>query len=101
MNIKAVVSAAALLTMTALSGAAIAQTGPAPMQGMQGPMMRGQHASNHNIRAERRRLGRIIDSLQHDEHDYGGHRVKAIELLQHARAELDQAIEYDKAHPGT
>lgn len=99
MNVKAILSTAVLLSTVALSSAgAFAQTGPAPAQGV---MVRGQHGSNHNLRSERRRLERIIDSLQHDDRDYGGHRARAIQLLQQARAELDAALQYDRDHPGT
>jgi Spy/CpxP family protein refolding chaperone len=105
MNLKAVVSAAAFLSTVALSGAAFAQTTPVPaMPGAGaggGYMMRGEHGSNTNVRTIHRRLERLIDQLQHDRHDYGGHREKAVDLLQQARAELNQAIQYDKDHPGT
>jgi hypothetical protein len=48
----------------------------------------------------RRRLETLIDQLQRDEHDYGGHRVAAIDAMQQARGQLDEALEYDRAHPG-
>ena len=49
---------------------------------------RGEFRSNHNIREVRKHLERVIDELQHDQHDYGGHRVKALDLLDQARQEL-------------
>ena len=61
---------------------------------------RGEWGSNHSISRVRYRLERVIDNLQRDQHDYGGHRVKALELLQQARQELLAAEQYEKAHPG-
>jgi len=101
MNLKAVAAAAAFLCTIALSGPAFAQmTAPPVNMNMQGPAMRGQHASNHNIRIEHRHLQRIIDSLEHDKHDYGGHRAKALVILRQARTELEQAIQFDRTHGG-
>jgi hypothetical protein len=95
MNIKAVLSAAACLATIALSGPAVAQVTAPPMPGM---MMHGQHASNHNIRNEHHRLLKIIEALQRDDRDYGGHRVRAINYLRQARMELEQALQYERAH---
>jgi hypothetical protein len=50
--------------------------------------MRGETRSNRNIRQVRRHLEHVIDELQHDQHDYAGHRVKALDLLNQARQEL-------------
>jgi hypothetical protein len=61
---------------------------------------RGERGSAKNLMHSRRRLEGVIDQLQRDRHDYGGHRVAAIGDLQQAREQLDEAIEYDKAHPG-
>jgi hypothetical protein len=33
-------------------------------------------------------------------HHYGGHRAKALELSRSASAELREALEYARAHPG-
>ena len=49
---------------------------------------RNESKSNHNIREVRRHLERVIDELQHDQHDYAGHRAKALDLLNQARQEL-------------
>jgi predicted phage tail protein len=101
-NWKTALAAAALSTSMFAAGAvyttgAHAQT-VAPT--MRPTWMRGENRSNYNIRRERRRLENVIDHLQHDQRDYGGHRVSAINLLVQARAQLDQAIQYDNAHPG-
>ena len=37
--------------------------------------------------------------LEKAEHDKGGHRVKAIELINQAIAEVQAGIEYDNTHP--
>jgi hypothetical protein len=61
---------------------------------------RSERGSAQNLMHARRRLEGIVDQLQRDRHDYGGHRVAAIGDLQQAREQLDEAIEYDRAHPG-
>ncbi|HLI95752.1 MAG TPA: hypothetical protein VKT72_06660 [Candidatus Baltobacteraceae bacterium] len=104
-NWKTALAAVALSTSMFAAGAvytsgAHAQTMPAPGTTARPAWMRGEGASRYNIRKERRRLEVVIDHLQHDQRDYGGHRVDAINLLVQARAQLDQAIQYDTAHPG-
>lgn len=37
--------------------------------------------------------------LEKAEHDKGGHRVKAIELINQAIGEVQAGIEYDNTHP--
>jgi hypothetical protein len=37
--------------------------------------------------------------LEKAEHDKGGHRVKAIELINHAIGEVKAGIEFDNTHP--
>src|SRR5579872_2354784 len=50
--------------------------------------MRGQGGSNSNVMGVRRWVENMIDQLQSDQHDYGGHRVAAINAMQAARSEL-------------
>jgi len=57
----------------------------------------GQQSDN-NLRYARARVERDIDSLQRDQHDYNGHRVKAIGDLQNARNQLMTALTYDRNH---
>lgn len=85
---------AALALGVLFSAGPIAQAQPAP-----GPAMRGQGASNYNIRREKQRLERIIDALNKDDRDYGGHKANAMKLLQQARVELQAAVDYEAAHP--
>ena len=49
---------------------------------------RNDMKSNRNIRMIRKHLEHVIDELQHDQHDYAGHRLKALDLLNQARQEL-------------
>lgn len=84
---KCIRTAATALLVAALStsfaATASAQVvAPVPFQG------RGDCSSNHNLAHVHRRLDGAIDRLQHDRHDYGGHREGAIDDLQRARADL-------------
>ncbi len=50
--------------------------------------MRGQGGSNSNVTNVRRWVENMIDQLQSDQRDYGGHRVAAINAMQAARTQL-------------
>ena len=54
--------------------------------------------SDRNLVTVRRHVEHIIDMLQRDNHDYGGHRVAAIGDLQRAREDLIVALRYDSRH---
>lgn len=54
--------------------------------------------SDRNLLLVRGHIERIIDVLQRDNHDYGGHRVAAIGLLQQARQDIVIALRYDNIH---
>lgn len=103
MNIKAIAATAALCTGL-IAGAAGAQTVNPANTGvnhvMQRDHLRGERGSARNLWAVRRQLERSIDQLQRDRHDYGGHRVQAIELMQQARNQIVAAEQYDRQHPG-
>jgi hypothetical protein len=81
MNFRKVGTAALVLF---LSASAVAQA-------------RNDCASNSNLAYVHRRLDGAIDQLQHDQRDYSGHRVAAINDLQNARNELVAA---EQADPG-
>ena len=101
MNLRLVVLTAALGSV-ALGTAASAQQFPATGPNAMGPNamhLRSGRGSDRNIQIERRRLEQVIDMLQRDRHDYGGHREQAVDLLQRARQQLDEALEYDRSHP--
>lgn len=56
----------------------------------------GQHQSNQSLATARQNLEQAIDALGRDAHDYGGFRVKAMESLQAARTELEQALKFQQ-----
>ncbi len=101
MNVRLIVLSAALAG-TALTTVASAQQQPQPQPyAMNAHHLRGNKGSDQNIRREYRKLEQVIDGLQRDQRDYGGHRAQAIEALQQARRQLDEALEYDRTHgPG-
>ena len=108
MNLKALFAIGALST-TLIAGAASAQTVTLPGGAtINAPVavtspynnLRGERGSKRNIRMVRTRLERLIDNLQRDRRDYGGHREQALDLMQRARAQLLQAEQYDQQHPG-
>lgn len=87
-----------------LAAASAALAAPAPTNTMAPThtWQRREARSNRNIRMVRKHLEHVIDELQHDQHDYGGHRVKALDLLNQAREELLLAEQADtKPAPGT
>jgi hypothetical protein len=99
MNVRLIVLSAALAG-TALGTVASAQQQPQPYA-MGAQHLRGNRGSDQNIRREYRKLEQVIDGLQRDQRDYGGHRAQAIQDLQRARQQLDEALEYDRTHgPG-
>jgi len=55
--------------------------------------------SNRNISYMMTILQATIDDLNQDQHDYGGHRANAVQLLQQAKAQLEAGLDYFKAHP--
>ena len=55
-------------------------------------------ASDENLRYSRLYLERAVDMLQHDKHDYSGHRAAAIADITSAQADLTAALRYDANH---
>jgi hypothetical protein len=51
------------------------------------------------IHAAMRALHVAARHLERAEHDFGGHRAKALELVRQAEGELKEALEYARAHP--
>lgn len=95
MNVRLVVLTAALGAATLGTVASAQQQYPVNPNPMH---LRSGQGSDRNIRGDIRRLETVIDSLQRDRHDYGGHREQAIDLLQRARQQLDEGLEYDRTH---
>jgi hypothetical protein len=58
--------------------------------------VRGERASDLNLALVRRNIDNIMDVLQRDNHDYGGHRVAALRLLAQSRQMLSRALAYDR-----
>ncbi len=84
-------TAAGVAATLAASKVALAATTTAPTKGEIGSAL--------NIRHVREALEGLIDQLQRDQHDFGGYRVKANGAMQQARANLDQALQWDATHP--
>jgi uncharacterized membrane protein YccC len=82
-------TASGVAVTLAAAQAAFAQSAPT----------RGELGSARNIRFVRQRLEALIDQLQRDRRDFGGYRVRAIEAMEQARANLDQALQWDATHP--
>jgi len=59
---------------------------------------REEEESLRNIKHVHAALEQLIDQLNHDRHDYGGYRDRAIEAMRHARENLDRAIQWDEKH---
>ncbi len=84
-----------LIAVTALTSIGMSMTTPA--------FATTQGQSNRNLWHVRQRLEADIDMLQHDQRDYGGHRVTALNDLQAARNELlaaEQVAHHDGDHDG-
>jgi len=57
----------------------------------------GKKRERHpHIRAAIRELREVKKELEHAAHDFGGHRVQAIEAVTMAIKPLEKALEYDK-----
>ncbi len=96
MNLRLIVLATGIAA-TALGTVASAQQQPPANPAFSQPLRNG-HGSDRNLRWEIHRLEIVIDMLQRDQRDYGGHRVQAIADLQRARQQLEDALEYDNTH---
>lgn len=86
----------AVILSVSMFGAGAISTSAAHAQAM--PVLRSERGSAHNILSIKTRLERLIDQLQRDRRDYGGHREAAIDDLQKARVQLEAAINYDATH---
>ena len=60
---------------------------------------RGGGGEHPQIHMAMRGLSMASRHLEQAEHDFGGHRAKALALVKQAEGELKQALEYAKAHP--
>jgi len=94
---------AALAAPTSSAGGSAGVPGGAPSPQPSGSpkhnWRRNDSKSNKNIREIRKHLEKVIDELQHDQHDYAGHRARALDLLNQARQELLSAEQSVKPTP--
>jgi hypothetical protein len=58
----------------------------------------GANRSDRNLAYVRQDVEQVIDMLQRDNTDYGGHRIDAIGFLQRSREQLSDALAYDRGH---
>ncbi|HET6844186.1 MAG TPA: hypothetical protein VFK06_21275 [Candidatus Angelobacter sp.] len=85
-------SATLALGMLATSAAFAAQPAPAPA-----PVQKEKGGEQHpHIRTALRELREAKKELQTAAHDFGGHRKEAIEAVDNAIKQLQEALEYDK-----
>jgi hypothetical protein len=95
-------SAAAIGAALAGTGIASAAVFPTPSPTPSGYYRRrGELGSARSLQHARRSLERIIDALQHDQTDYNGYRVSALNDLVQARGQLDLALQWDATHPNS
>jgi hypothetical protein len=93
--------AAAVAGLLLATGMASGQTTPPAPSPSPQQHLRGPQASDRSIVIAHRVVLRLIRSLERDQRDYGGYRVKAIQDLRQAAQDLQQAIQYDRQHETT
>ena len=81
----------ALLTMT--PGV---MTAAAPANAPNAQVLKGSKEGHPHIRAAIRELREARRELETADHDFGGHRKEAIEAVDNAIKQLQEALEYDK-----
>jgi hypothetical protein len=86
MMMTAAAGLAAVLVSTGAAMAGTAFPGPAQFQ------------SNRNLYYVSQQIENAVDQLQGDSHDYGGHRVDAMNDLNAARNDLASALSYWRGH---
>ncbi|HEY9721524.1 MAG TPA: hypothetical protein V6D47_05895 [Oscillatoriaceae cyanobacterium] len=59
---------------------------------------RAGHERHPEIRRAQHALANALTALDKANHDFGGHRAKAMELIKQAQAELNAALAYDAQH---
>lgn len=88
---------AMVLPVTALAQPKGSQPPASPAQPKSGQRVRPGGGERHpEIRAAIRALERAKEHLQRAAHDFGGHRVAALESVDRALEQLKLALQYDK-----
>jgi hypothetical protein len=89
---KMMTTAATIAAVLVSAGAAMAApVVPSTNPNVPSTAHHGQHTSNQPLKVARRHVERAIQTLQNDANDYGGHRVNAVDDLNAARQDLQQA----------
>ena len=60
------------------------------------PAAAAQRERHPQIRAAMESLHQAHESLEHADHDFGGHRVAAMKHIEQAQHELELCLKYDK-----
>ena len=89
-------SAAPLIAILALPLALVAATPSGPARPVAPAAAKVYPEPHPEINAAIRSLERAKLHLQQAAHDFGGHRVEAIEAVNRALEQLHKALEYDK-----
>jgi len=89
-------AAAALLALGTMTFATPANAQTPPQPGMHMGGMRGGNERHPEIRRAIRALENAKDHLQRADHDFGGHRVDAINACDQAIAQLKVCLRYDR-----
>src|SRR5215831_7232433 len=96
---KTLISALAMLALVAVFTVPVsAQMGPMPSNPPGGMRGNGPAGREHHpeIRHAMHALENAKNDLEHAAHDYEGHRTKAIQHIDEAMSELQQALAVDK-----
>jgi hypothetical protein len=94
---KTWLSALALTTGLILGASTTGLTQTAPS--VPPPTQRPATGRHLHIMAAERALRHAERQLEEAAHHFGGHRVKALELVKQAEVELREALAYANAHP--
>ena len=94
---KRIVCLTATAIALALAAPAYAQTAAAPAARTSSPMMQQGHKEHHpELQHAMHALENAKVALEKGSHDFGGHRVKALEHVNAAIGEVKQAMESDQ-----
>ena len=100
MNTRKIVTGLSMLAFAAalsLPAATSAEPGPARVTATAATSAPPQRRERHpEIRDAIQLLNQVQDHLNHAQHDFGGHRVKAMKHISEALEELHAAQQFDK-----
>jgi hypothetical protein len=96
-----IVSALAILVLAGtLAGVSATAQNPRPQGSREESRERSENRSEPQpaMREALEHLQQAEHNLQNASHDKGGHRAKAIQLIQQAKREVEAGIQYDNTH---